>query len=61
MISVSLNVFLDYDECGFGNACEDGECVNTAGSFNCFCSPPLVLDSTRQRCIGFNATEGVTA
>uniref|UniRef100_A0A8C3G3N0 TB domain-containing protein n=1 Tax=Cyclopterus lumpus TaxID=8103 RepID=A0A8C3G3N0_CYCLU len=39
----------DYDECGFGNACEDGECVNTAGSFNCFCSPPLVLDSTHQQ------------
>uniref|UniRef100_A0AAX7VKT2 Latent-transforming growth factor beta-binding protein 2 n=1 Tax=Astatotilapia calliptera TaxID=8154 RepID=A0AAX7VKT2_ASTCA len=26
----------------------NGVCVNTAGSFNCFCSPPLVLDSTRR-------------
>lgn len=55
-----VNVFIDYDECGFGSACEDGVCVNTAGSFNCFCSPPLVLDSTRRRCIGVNTTEGVT-
>lgn len=53
-------MFLDYDECAFGNACEDGVCVNTAGSFNCFCSPPLVLDTTRRRCIGLNTTEGVT-
>lgn len=59
-VPVFVNVFLDYDECGFGSACEDGECVNTAGSFNCFCSPPLVLDSTRRRCIGLNTTEGVT-
>lgn len=32
--------------------------MNTPGSFNCFCSPPLVLDSTRRRCVGLNTTEG---
>ncbi len=53
-------VFEDYDECGFGNACENGVCVNTAGSFDCFCSPPLVLDGTRRRCITVNTTEGET-
>uniref|UniRef100_A0A3Q1GGJ8 Latent transforming growth factor beta binding protein 2 n=1 Tax=Acanthochromis polyacanthus TaxID=80966 RepID=A0A3Q1GGJ8_9TELE len=47
-----VHLFLDYDECEFRNSCENGECVNTPGSFNCFCSPPLVLDSTRRRCIG---------
>lgn len=52
--------FLDYDECEFQSPCVDGACVNTAGSFNCFCSPPLVLDSTQRRCIGLNTTEGVT-
>lgn len=39
-------------------ACENGVCVNTAGSFNCFCSPPLVLDATRRRCVSTNNTEG---
>lgn len=32
--------------------------MNTPGSFNCFCSPPLVLDSTRRRCVSLNTTEG---
>lgn len=50
--------FSDYDECAFGTACENGVCMNTAGSFNCFCSPPLVLDSTRRRCVSLNMTEG---
>lgn len=39
-------------------ACENGVCINTAGSFNCFCSPPLVLDATRRRCVSTNNTEG---
>uniref|UniRef100_A0A8C5CM70 Uncharacterized protein n=1 Tax=Gadus morhua TaxID=8049 RepID=A0A8C5CM70_GADMO len=41
-----------------GDTCVHGVCVNTAGSFNCFCSPPLVLDGSGRRCIGLNATEG---
>lgn len=55
-----VNMCLDYDECGMGIVCENGVCVNTAGSFNCFCSPPLVLDSTRRRCVSLNTTEGTT-
>lgn len=55
-----VNMCLDYDECGMGVVCENGVCVNTAGSFNCFCSPPLVLDGTRRRCVSLNATEGTT-
>uniref|UniRef100_A0A8C4ZKS2 Latent-transforming growth factor beta-binding protein 4 n=1 Tax=Gadus morhua TaxID=8049 RepID=A0A8C4ZKS2_GADMO len=43
-----------------GDTCVHGVCVNTAGSFNCFCSPPLVLDGSGRRCIGLNATEGGT-
>lgn len=39
-------------------ACENAACINTAGSFNCFCSPPLVLDATRRRCVSTNNTEG---
>lgn len=38
-------------------ACENGECVNTEGSFHCFCSPPLTLDLSHQRCI--NSTNGM--
>lgn len=55
-----MNVCSDYDECGLGVACENGVCVNTAGSFNCFCSPPLVLDATRRRCVSTNNTEGTS-
>lgn len=51
-------VSLDFDECQFGNTCENGACVNTAGSFNCFCSPPLVLDDSQRHCISLNSTEG---
>lgn len=58
-VVVVVVICLDYDECESGNACENGACVNTAGSFNCFCSPPLVLDSSQQRCVSLNATEGV--
>ncbi|CDR09369.1 unnamed protein product [Oncorhynchus mykiss] len=47
----------DYDECLTEKECVDGVCVNTAGSFDCFCSPPLVLDTTRRRCVSVNTTE----
>lgn len=38
-------------------ACENGECVNTEGSFHCFCSPPLTLDLSQQRCV--NSTSAI--
>lgn len=46
----------DHDECQ-DMACENGECVNTEGSFHCFCSPPLTLDLSQQRCV--NNTSGM--
>lgn len=46
----------DHDECQ-DMACENGECVNTEGSFHCFCSPPLTLDLSQQRCV--NSTSGL--
>lgn len=46
----------DHDECQ-DMACENGECVNTEGSFHCFCSPPLTLDLSQQRCV--NSTSGM--
>ncbi|KAB1277854.1 Latent-transforming growth factor beta-binding protein 2 [Camelus dromedarius] len=48
--------YTDHDECQ-DMACEDGECVNTEGSFHCFCSPPLTLDLSQQRCV--NSTSGM--
>lgn len=47
----------DYDECQ-DKACENGECVNTEGSFHCFCSPPLTLDFSRQRCLNSTSSMG---
>lgn len=40
----------DHNECQ-DLACENGECVNTDGSFHCFCILPLVLDLSGQRCV----------
>lgn len=47
----------DHDECQ-DMACENGECVNTKGSFHCFCSPPLTLDLSQQRCVNSTSSIG---
>ncbi|KAJ8793819.1 hypothetical protein J1605_019240 [Eschrichtius robustus] len=47
--------YTDHDECQ-DMACENGGCMNTEGSFHCFCSPPLTLDLSQQRCV--NSTSG---
>lgn len=47
----------DHDECQ-DMACEDGECVNTEGSFHCFCNPPLTLDLSGQRCVNSSGNLG---
>lgn len=39
------------DECQDPNSCVDGQCVNTEGSYNCFCTHPMVLDPSEKRCI----------
>lgn len=54
--SSHLPATTDHDECQ-DMACENGECVNTEGSFHCFCSPPLTLDLSQQRCV--NSTSGM--
>jgi hypothetical protein len=43
----------DLNECQFmPNACEDGECINTDGSYRCECAAGFVLDHTGKKCIG---------
>ncbi|KAL8169175.1 UNVERIFIED_CONTAM: hypothetical protein K2H54_039311, partial [Gekko kuhli] len=44
----------DLDECENEDTCANGKCLNTAGSYHCFCSLPLVLDATRNRCINMS-------
>ena len=45
---------IDINECEgpeADNLCMYGTCVNSAGSYTCECTPPLILDSTGRRCI----------
>lgn len=46
----------DIDECReLGpEACFNGECVNTHGSYKCECDPGSILDNTGRICIGIN-------
>lgn len=48
----------DLDECENEDACANGKCLNTAGSYHCFCSLPLVLDATRNRCVNVSNSAG---
>lgn len=38
--------------------CINGECLNTDGSYHCFCSLPLVLDATGNRCVNLSSRAG---
>ncbi|CAB3384639.1 Hypothetical predicted protein [Cloeon dipterum] len=48
----------DLDECKhMSNACENGECINTDGSYRCECAQGYKLDATGKRCIDDNECE----
>lgn len=40
----------DINECTIQGICQNGDCLNTLGSFKCSCKAGLVLDGTR--CVG---------
>ncbi|XP_019723478.1 latent-transforming growth factor beta-binding protein 4 isoform X1 [Hippocampus comes] len=42
---------LDVDECLQPGLCENGLCVNTAGSYSCVCEPGYILDASHGLCI----------
>ena len=41
----------DINECEDDSVCVDGECLNTDGTYMCFCTHPMVLDPQGNHCI----------
>lgn len=41
----------DIDECLDESACAGGQCLNTDGSYMCFCTHPMSLDPTSNSCV----------
>lgn len=54
VLNIKSQACEDVDECvELGkNACLAGQCINTAGSFECECPPGTILDSTGRVCLG---------
>ena len=44
----------DIDECKDNGTslCQNGRCINTDGSYECFCPPGYILDSNGRICVG---------
>uniref|UniRef100_H3BBA5 Latent-transforming growth factor beta-binding protein 4 n=1 Tax=Latimeria chalumnae TaxID=7897 RepID=H3BBA5_LATCH len=41
----------DINECLEGRLCQNGECINTRGSYSCVCKAGYILDSSSSSCI----------
>lgn len=41
----------DIDECLDASVCVGGQCVNTDGSYMCFCTHPMVLEPNGNHCV----------
>ncbi|XP_076024679.1 latent-transforming growth factor beta-binding protein 3 isoform X4 [Genypterus blacodes] len=46
----------DINECSMQGVCQNGDCLNTLGSFKCSCKPGMVMD--RNRCVESPAEQG---
>ena len=55
-VSVLCTSHVDIDECkdinNGTNPCHNGTCKNTEGSYECFCPPGYILDSSGIVCVG---------
>ncbi|XP_064407903.1 latent-transforming growth factor beta-binding protein 3 isoform X2 [Latimeria chalumnae] len=47
----------DINECSMQGVCQNGECLNTFGSFLCACKPGFALGPSRTRCIADESKE----
>ena len=47
LCSIHLFYAADTDECLDESNCVGGKCMNTPGSYNCFCPPPMMLMDKR--------------
>lgn len=41
----------DINECQDDTVCIGGQCLNTDGSYICFCTHPMVLDPSSSNCV----------
>lgn len=53
--------FLDINECLDESVCAGGECLNTDGSFMCFCTHPMTLDPSRNQCVFSSDVPGIVS
>ncbi|KAK6487718.1 latent-transforming growth factor beta-binding protein 4-like isoform X1 [Huso huso] len=42
---------VDVNECSLPRFCQNGECINTRGSYSCVCKTGYILDASQGRCI----------
>ncbi|XP_041090511.1 latent-transforming growth factor beta-binding protein 4-like isoform X3 [Polyodon spathula] len=42
---------VDVNECSLPGFCQNGECINTRGSYSCVCKTGYILDASQGRCI----------
>lgn len=42
---------VDINECLDESVCVGGQCLNTEGSYICFCTHPMVLDPNSNQCV----------
>ena len=46
------NCFLDINECVMQGICNNGQCVNAQGGFQCECKQGYALDDAGKDCLG---------